>query len=330
VAAAKAACADHAAEPLVLGQGDVLARLAALDDGRRVDIHAGGERVVLPSGVDDLGAVLTELPEATIVAGSTDVGLWITKLMRDISPAVFIGHLEEMRRIETSEAGVVIGAGASYDEAEAVLDAAFPHLSDYLRRIGGWQVRAMGTIGGNIANGSPIGDTPPVLIALGATVTLRRGAERRVLALEDFFIAYGRQDRAPGEFVESVFVPRQAPGALNAAYKVTKRREEDISAVACGFHVSLENGVVTLARLAYGGMAAIPKRAAQAEAALVGRPWTVETVAEAEAALAEDFTPLTDWRATASYRAMLARNLLRRFWLESAGAPVRLRRELVA
>jgi xanthine dehydrogenase small subunit len=188
----------------------------------------------------------------------------------------------------------------------------------------------MGTIGGNIANGSPIGDTPPVLIALGATVTLRRGNERRVLALEDFFIAYGKQDRAPGEFVESVFVPRPGPGTLNAAYKVSKRRDEDISAVACGFLVTIEGGVVTLARLVYGGMAATPKRAAKAEASLLGRPWTAETVAEAEAALAEDFTPLTDWRATASYRAMLARNLLRRFWLESAGAPVRLRRELVA
>jgi xanthine dehydrogenase small subunit len=186
----------------------------------------------------------------------------------------------------------------------------------------------MGTIGGNIANGSPIGDTPPVLIALGATVTLRRGAARRVLALEDFFIAYGKQDRAPGEFVDSVFVPRPAPGTLNAAYKVTKRRDEDISAVACGFQVTLAGGVVSAARLAYGGMAATPKRAAKAEAALLGRPWIEATVAEAAAALAEDFSPLSDWRASAEYRAMVARNLLSRFWLESTGTPVRLQREL--
>jgi xanthine dehydrogenase small subunit len=162
-----------------------------------------------------------------------------------------------------------------------------------------------------------------VLIALGATVTLRRGAARRVLALEDFFIAYGKQDRAPGEFVESVFVPRPAPGTLNAAYKVTKRRDEDISAVACGFQVTLAGGVVSAARLAYGGMAATPKRAAKAEAALLGRPWIEATVAEAAAALAEDFSPLSDWRASAEYRAMVARNLLSRFWLESTGTPVR-------
>jgi xanthine dehydrogenase small subunit len=311
------------------GGGAVLARLAALDDGARVELRGGGDRVVLPSSVNDLAEVLDAMPEATIVAGSTDVGLCITKQMRDISPAVFIGHLEGLRQIADSDAGVTFGAGVSYDEAEAALDGTFPHLADYWRRIGGWQVRAMGTIGGNIANGSPIGDTPPVLIALGATVTLRRGAARRVLALEDFFIAYGKQDRAAGEFVESVVVPRPAPGALNAAYKVTKRRDEDIAAVGCGFQVTVVDGLVTAARLAYGGMAATPKRAAKAEAALLRRPWTEATIAEAGAALAADFSPLTDWRASAEYRAMVARNMLRRFYLESAGAPVRLRRELV-
>ena len=219
--------------------------------------------MIVPASVDDLAEALTEVPEATIVAGMTDVGLWITKFMRDISPAIFMAHLEELRRIESDATGVTIGAGVSYDDFEATLAEAFPYLAEYWHRIGGWQVRAMGTIGGNIANGSPIGDTPPPLIALGATVTLRKGAERRTLPLEDFFIAYGKQDRAPGEFVESVHVPKPAPGTLNAAYKVTKRRDEDISAVAAGFHVALTDGVVTTARLAFGGMAATPKRAAQ-------------------------------------------------------------------
>ncbi len=220
-----------------------------------------------------------------MVAGSTDVGLWITKFMRDISPAVFIGNLDGLKRIETGPEGVTLGAGVSYDDFQAVLDAEFPHLSDYWRRIGGWQVRAMGTIGGNIANGSPIGDTPPVLIALGATVTLRKGSARRTVPLEDFFIDYGKQDRAPGEFVEQIFVPRPAPGTLNAAYKITKRRDEDISAVACGFHVALQDGVVATARLAFGGMAATPKRAAGVEAALVGQPWTPETLARGRGGL---------------------------------------------
>ena len=141
-----------------------------------------------------------------------------------------------------------IGAGVSYDTFQSTLDAEFPHLSAYWRRIGGWQVRAMGTVGGNIANGSPIGDTPPALIALGATVTLRKGAARRTLPLEEFFIAYGKQDREPGDFVEEIFVPRPAAGSLDAAYKVTKRRDEDISAVAAAFHVETDGSTVTVAR----------------------------------------------------------------------------------
>ena len=329
ITAARAAAQVTEADPLVAGRAEVLARLAALDDGARVDIRDGGDRVVVPPTVDDLAEVLEEAPEATIVAGATDVGLWITKFMRSISPAVFIAHLEDLRHIEVTPEGVTIGAGVSYDDFEATMREGFPYLVEYWERIGGWQVRAMGTIGGNIANGSPIGDTPPPLIALGATVTLRKGAARRTLPLEDFFIAYGKQDRAPGEFVESVFVPRPAPGTLNAAYKVTKRRDEDISAVACGFHVALRDGVVETARLAFGGMAATPKRAARVEAALTGKPWTLETVARAEALFAEDFAPITDWRASADYRARVARNLLRRFYLESTGEPVRLAREVV-
>jgi xanthine dehydrogenase small subunit len=296
-----------------------------------VDIRTGEDRVIVPASVDDLAAAYAEAPEATIVAGMTDVGLWITKFMRSISPAIFVAHLDGLRRIEADAKGVTIGAGVSYDDFEATLAEAFPFLAEFWHRIGGWQVRAMGTIGGNIANGSPIGDTPPALIALGATVALRKGAERRTLPLESFFIAYGKQDRQPGEFVESVFVPRPAPGTLNAAYKVTKRRDEDISAVAAGFHVALTDGVVTTARLAFGGMAATPKRAAAVEAALIGQPWTQESVARAQAGFSEDFAPITDWRASAEYRAAVARNLLQRFFLDTAGAgQARLERRLAS
>jgi xanthine dehydrogenase small subunit len=329
IAAAKAAgSASPLADPLVTERARIRARLDALDDGTRADIRVGDDRVVVPPSVDDLAAVLVETPQATIVAGMTDVGLWITKFMRNISPAVFVAHLGELQGIEVTPDGVTIGAGVSYDAFQATLDAEFPHLSDYWRRIGGWQVRAMGTVGGNIANGSPIGDTPPALIALGATVTLRKGSERRTLPLEDFFIAYGKQDRQPSEFVESIYIPRPAPDTLNATYKVTKRRDEDISAVACGFHVALDGGTVATARLAFGGMAATPKRATAVEAALLGKPWTLETVAHAEAAFARDFAPITDWRASADYRARVARNLLRRFYLESTGEVAQLKREV--
>lgn len=328
VAAARAVPAG-APDPVAAGAAAARARLDALDDGARVEISRGTDRVVIPASVDDLAAVLLEHEKPTIVAGSTDVGLWITKFMRDISPAVFTGGLKDFRGVTEGSEGLTLGGGASYDEAEAAITALFPHLAAYWQRIGGWQVRAMGTVGGNIANGSPIGDSPPALIALDARVTLRRGDVRRDLALEDFFIAYGKQDRKPGEFVETVFVPRPPEGALDAAYKVTKRRDEDISAVAAGFRVVVTDGIVTAARLAFGGMAATPKRAAALEAALLGQPWTEATVLAAAQALAEDFTPLTDWRATADYRAAVARNLLRRFFLETSGAEgARLERRL--
>ncbi|MFT3973928.1 MAG: xanthine dehydrogenase small subunit [Amaricoccus sp.] len=327
IKAAQSIEGSAAEDKLAAERADVLARLATMDDGARVEIRSGDDEVIVPASVDDLADVLAARPKATVVAGSTDVGLWITKFMRNISPAVFIAHLTGLKGVEVTDSGVTIGAGVSYDEFQSVLDAEFPHLSEYWRRIGGWQVRVMGTVGGNVANGSPIGDTPPALIALGASVTLRKGAARRTVPLEAYFIAYGKQDREPGEFVESLHVPKPPAGTLNAAYKVSKRREEDISAVACGFHVELDGTLVKVARLAYGGMAATPKRAAAAEAALVGRPWTLETVAAAEAAMAQDFAPLSDWRASAGYRARVAANLLRRFYLESTGETVRLVRE---
>jgi xanthine dehydrogenase small subunit len=312
---------DPANDRLVAGREATLARLAALRDGARVEVRRGEDRAVLPADVDDLAAVLEAEPNATIVAGATDVGLWITKFMRSISPAVFTGHLEALKRVELTDEALILGAGASYSDAEAAMIEAFPHLAEFWPRIGGWQVRNMGTVGGNVANGSPIGDTPPVLIALGAEITLRKGGRERVLPVEDFFIAYGRQDREPGEFVAEIRVPR-APGRLHAAYKITKRRDEDISSVCGAFSLRLEDGVVRDARLAFGGMAATPKRARAAEAALVGQAWDEAAARRAAAALAEDFTPITDWRASAGYRARVAGNLLRRFWMEGEGGRV--------
>ena len=312
-------------DPLMAERAQVLNRLGTMNDGARVMVSRDGSTAILPSTVADLALILDEYRHATIVAGSTDVGLWITKHMRDISPAIFIGHLEELKRISVEEGAVTLGAGVSYSDAASVIAKHFPHLSEFWNRIGGWQVRNMGTIGGNIANGSPIGDTPPALIALGAELTLRRIEGSRRIPLEDFFIDYGKQDRAPDEFVEAVHIPLPAAGTLHAAYKISKRRDEDISAVCAAFSVAVHDGRVSSARLAFGGMAATPKRAANAEAALTGQPWSEASVRAAMAALSDDFTPLSDWRASAEYRSRVAANLLLRFYLETTGtAPVRL------
>ncbi len=309
------------------------AALIAMRDGRRVTIGAGKQRLVLPASVDDLADVLVKEPGATIVAGSTDVGLWVTKFMREIAPAVFVGHLEGLQEVREADGVVSIGAGVTYTDAYRALADRIPAFGPLLDRIGGEQVRNMGTIGGNVANGSPIGDTPPPLIALGASVVLRKGKRRRTLPLEDFFVAYGKQDRAPGEFVEQIDVPLPADNSQFAIYKVTKRRDEDITATLGAFHLALKpDGTVGAIRIAYGGMAATPKRASAVEAALVGRPWTADTVEAALDAYASDFTPLTDMRASAAYRSLVARNLLRRFFAETQGgsAPITISRDAAA
>ncbi|WP_204115848.1 xanthine dehydrogenase small subunit [Shimia biformata] len=309
---------------LTVERDRIAARLAALKDGQRVLVQKGESQAILPADVDDLSAVLSESPEATIIAGATDVGLWVTKFLRTVSPAVFVGHLDGLKEISETDGSLTFGAGVTYSESQDVLARHFPHLAPYWDRIAGWQVRNMGTVGGNIANGSPIGDTPPVLIALGASITLRKGDARRVVALEDFFIDYGKQDRTAGEFVESISVPLDQPGR-HAAYKISKRRDEDISSVAAGFNVTVENGVITAARIAFGGMAATPKRASHAEAALVGRPWSEATLQAAADELGRDFTPLTDMRASAEYRLKVARNLFRRFWHDQTGDQAQLK-----
>jgi xanthine dehydrogenase small subunit len=271
--------------------------------------------------------VLAAEPTATIVAGSTDVGLWVTKQMRQLDPVIFINHLTELQSIIAGEYGITIGAGVTYSRALDTIARKIPAFARLITRIGGDQVRNMGTIGGNIANGSPIGDSPPPLIALGAQLTLRSIEGVRRLPLEDYFIAYGKQDRRPGEFVESVFVPYPVADAKFAVYKISKRRDEDITAVLGAFYLLLDEAErVTEIRIAFGGMAAIPKRARNVEAELIGKPWSEATIEAARPAFDADFQPLTDWRATAEYRQLTAKNLLTRFYLETVGAPAELKR----
>lgn len=281
-----------------------------------------------PRSADELAALLIEHPHARLIAGATDVGLWVTKGLRDIDTPIFIGDVPELRTITEDAAGVMLGAAVRYAEAHEVLARLHPDLGELVRRIGGLQVRNAGTIGGNIANGSPIGDGPPALIALSATLVLRRGDQRRTLALEDYFLAYGKQDRAPGEFVERIHIPRPAPDAIVHIAKLSRRFDSDISAVCGAFHLTLRDGIIAEALVAYGGMAATPRRAPACEAALTGVPFTEATVARAVSALREDFAPLTDVRGSAAYRQEAAGNLLWRLWHREQGEPVSVREVL--
>jgi len=211
---------------------------------------------------------------------------------------------------------VEIGAAATYTDALAVLSGPLPSLAALVRRIGSQQIRNTGTLVGNVANASPIGDTMPALLALGASAVLRRGEARRELPLDQFFLGYRRTALQPGEFIERVRVPLPPAGLRFATYKVSKRPDQDISAVCAAFAVTLDRGRVREARIAYGGMAAVPKRALACEAALVGKAWTEETVASVLPVLDGEFQPLTDMRASAAYRTLVARNLLRKFQAE--------------
>jgi xanthine dehydrogenase small subunit len=304
---------------------DTVARLQALQDQETVAVGSGDRRFYAPATADALAQILLDHPGARIVAGTTDVGLWVTKDLRVIDEVVDISRVGELRRIVDVGDALEIGAGVTYAEATPALAALYPDMGEVFRRLGGEQVRNVGTIGGNIANGSPIGDSPPMLIALGARLVLRQGQERRELALEDFFIDYGKQDRRPSEFVETIIMPKPRTGLRFRAYKVAKRFDQDISAVLGAFALRLDDGKVTSIRIAYGGMAATPKRARAAEAALQGQPWTEPSIETAISALERDFTPITDWRASAGYRARVAGNLLRRLFIETTEATTETR-----
>ena len=288
------------------------------------DLFVGDETsfFAAPASLDGLATLYARFPDATLVAGATDVGLWITKQLRDLKRVIWLGRvagLDEVR--ETPDGALSLGAGVTLADATPLLAAIHPDLGEIMRRFGSVQVRVSGTVGGSIANGSPIGDIAPALIALGGRVVLRKGSTTRALPLEDFFVAYGKQDRAPGEFVLTVDAPRLAEAQHFRAFKVSKRFDEDISAVMLAARVDLDGGRVVGARIAYGGMAATPKRAAKAEKSLVGASLDEPvTWRLALAALSSDFTPLTDQRASASYRMTVAANLLEKALIEIGGA----------
>lgn len=273
-----------------------------------------------PAHSDDLARWYLDHPDATLIAGATDVGLWVTKQLRDLSPVVFLNGIRDLQQITEADDQIRIGAGVTLSALRAHIAPLMPSLGEMLRRFASEQVRNAATIGGNIANGSPIGDGPPALITLGAKLHLRRGDARREIALEDFFIEYRKQDRLPSEFVEAISIPKSAPNLR--CYKLSKRFDQDISAVCGCLNVELAEGRVISARLAYGGMAGIPKRAAAAEAALLGQDWSEATVRDAMAAMAQDFTPMSDMRASAAYRLQTAQNMVLRYFHDLAGAKV--------
>jgi len=250
----------------------------------------------------------------------------VTKMLKRLDPIIYIGDVADIQSVCETEDTLIIGAGVTYSRAHEALGRVASDVGELVRRIGSRQIRNAGTVGGNIANGSPIGDTPPALIALGAKIVLRMGDVRREVPLEEFFISYGKQDRHPGEFVESVIVPKPKSGLVFKAYKISKRFDQDITAVLAAFAIKVDDaGKVVEFRAAFGGMAGTPMRAKKCEAALIGKDWDEASLNAAQLALASEFDPMTDMRASKEYRMLVAQNLLTKLFIETNAPDVATR-----
>jgi xanthine dehydrogenase small subunit len=309
-------------DPFASAETATLAALRNLQNGVTATVSSDSRRFFAPTHIDELARLAGEYPTATLLAGGTDVGLWVTKQHRRLDPVIYVGNVVELQRVDIADTHIEIGAAAAYSDLHGLIARHYPDFGELIRRLGSTQIRNAGTMGGNVANGSPIGDSPPPLIALGAMLVLRSAAGRREMPLEDYFVAYGRQDRRPGEFVELIRLPLPQSGWQFCCHKISKRFDQDITATLGAFNIKLADGIVEDIRIAFGGMAPTPKRALACEAALRGKPWTRATVAEGQLALCRDYAPITDMRASKDYRSLVAEKLLLKFFVETTDADV--------
>lgn len=314
--AAAQSCARPCRDQFDAQQAQTIARLKAIAPQQTGELNSGDKRCLVPLTVADLAELYSSHPEARLLAGGTDLALEVTQFHRTLPVMIYVGHVAELKRIDKTTTHLEIGAATPLTDCYGALNDEYPDFGELLHRFASLQIRNQGTLGGNIGNASPIGDSPPLLIALDAQIVLRQGQRQRTLALEDYFIDYRITARQDSEFIEKIIVPRASNDWTFRAYKVSKRLDDDISAVCAAFNLSLEDGVVSGVRIAFGGMAAIPKRARACEAALRGKPWNQASVERACQALAEDFSPLSDFRASREYRLLTAQNLLRKYFIE--------------
>lgn len=295
---------------------DVLKEIKALP---ALYLNDQKQQFFAPKTLQDFAVLRLQLPQARIVAGSTDVGLWVTKQGRDLGDMLYIGQVEELKKIVVTDHALTIGANVSLSDALIKISDFYPDFQELQRRFASMPIKNAGTLGGNIANGSPIGDSMPALITLGTRLILRVGEQTREITLEDFYLDYQKTALQLGEFVEAIVIPlREGQTRFKfASYKIAKRFEQDISAVCAAISCELDNDdVAHNVRIAFGGMAAIPKRAKYTEAILEDQQITAELIVQAQEALSQDYQPLDDGRASSAYRLHVAKNCLKRFYVE--------------
>lgn len=296
---------------------DQLQALRQTDPTQVLQLSTSDQQFRAPTCADQLAEMVDAQPDATLLAGGTDLGLMVTKQLRRFDNIIYLGNVTDLDAVSRGPEVLTIGAAVLLNKAYAALALEYPETETVWKRFASTPIRNSGTLVGNLANGSPIGDSAPLLIVLQTRVVLRKGRVRREIPLEDLYLDYRKQARVPGEFLESIKIPLRKPGLRLATYKLSKRFDQDISAVCGAYAIQEHNGIVVSARIAYGGMAATSKRASNAEEALLGKPFDRAHVLAAMAALASDYQPLTDMRASADYRLQAAQNLLYRFYLES-------------
>ncbi|MEL0613501.1 xanthine dehydrogenase small subunit [Marinomonas arenicola] len=318
--AAKQTCDDQSGDQFDAQAATTLAKLKAIEPASNTVLTGKQHQAYLPTSSQELADLYCQHPDAHLLAGGTDLALEVTQFHRTLDKIIYLGNVSELKEIEESDTMIEIGAAAPLTDCYTLLAKHYPDFGALLHRFASLQIRNQGTFGGNIANASPIGDSPPLLIALDAQVQLRQGDNTRLIAIEDYFLDYKKTVRQSSEFIEKILVPKPTHTTFKA-YKVSKRIDDDISAVCAAMNIAIQAGKVTSARLAFGGMAAIPKRASHCEQALVGQAWSQSTIETACAALARDFTPLSDFRASKEYRQLVAQNLLRKYFIETTSNP---------
>ncbi len=312
---------DWLRQPPGRGQSPVdrIERLEALARDKGLELTHDGHRFFAPLDLESLAQLYEKNPDATILAGGTDIGLWITKEHRDLDTLIYTGRVRELTSIERTSTHIEVGSAVTLTDAVPELVGQYPGLDELFRRFASPPIRNAGTLGGNIANGSPIGDSMAALMVLGATLVLRRGSRQRELPLDEFYHDYQVNDMAPGEFLERIRIPLPGTDVIVRSQKWSKRFDQDISAVCTAYRLQLADDKVVDFRMACGGLAAVVKRATHCEQAVNGQPWNLATVKQAATALAQDFTPISDMRASADIRLHATRNLLLRFYHETQG-----------
>ena len=300
-------------------EDDTLSSLKSIKALTKNKIENNDDDFLIPQSADELAELLQLNPTAKLLAGGTDLGLEITQGLQQFETIIYLGQVAELTTIKDNNNSLSIGAALSYTEAESILCDLYPDLIEHLNRLGSLQIRNVATIGGNVANASPIGDMPPVLMALNADLVLQKGSQLRTISINDFYTGYKETCLEIGEFIREIIIPKNKPNHHLNIYKVSKRHADDISAVCAAFYIKVNNDKFESARIAFGGMAATVKRASHCEQALLNQIINTKTLEQAKSEILKDFQPLDDVRATQTYRLLIAQNLLQRLFTTMSG-----------